>query len=260
MSDRLDEVPEMENMDDTISPKRINVPGKDLTMKNPDMQYNVMMAEISKTLGIGLNSVRKIISEYKTTGSVKSPNKKRSKKCLFEKIDDLDRNALRQKEEMQRFNREGRLACLASKNYIYDIRKYREEGRTVYYLDETWVNAGDCVEKLWVDKTIQSKHDAFNRGLTTDATNPTGTGKRLIVLHIGSHKGFLEGRLLCFLSKKNSGDYHDEMNGDHFHEWFQSIIPRLEQNSVIVMDNAPYHSVKTEKIPTSSSKKDDILL
>jgi len=28
MSDRLDEVPEMENMDDTISPKRRNVPGK----------------------------------------------------------------------------------------------------------------------------------------------------------------------------------------------------------------------------------------
>jgi len=110
-------------------------------------------------------------------------------------------------------------------NYIYDIRKYREEGRTVYYLDETWVNAG----------------------LKTGATNPTGTGKRLIVLHIGSHKGFLEGGLLCFLSKKNSGNYHDEINGDHFHEWFQSIIPRLEQNLVIVMDNAPYHSVKTEK-------------
>jgi len=28
MSDRLDEVPEMENMDDTVSPKRRNVPVK----------------------------------------------------------------------------------------------------------------------------------------------------------------------------------------------------------------------------------------
>ncbi|KAL4085236.1 hypothetical protein QTP88_027095 [Uroleucon formosanum] len=322
MSDRLDEVLEMEITDDTISPQRRNVPGKvilsrqkmmivnlykDLKIKHPDMQYRVMIAEMSKTLGIGLNSVRTTISEYKSTGTVKSPNKKRSKKCLFDKIDDLDRNALRQKvhsfwlrKELPTidkileavnddpalpnykrttlytiikkldfvFTKRKRCSVLTERedllvwrqNYIDDIRKYREEGRTVYYLDETWVNAGDCVEKLWVDKTIHSKHDAFNRGLTTDATNPTGTGKRLIVLHIGSHKGFLEGGLLCFLSKKNSGDYHDEINGDHFHEWFQSIIPCLEPNSIIMMDNAPYHSVRTEKIPTSSSKKDEILL
>lgn len=83
-------------------------------------------------------------------------------------------------------------------NYLYDIRKYREEGRTVYYLKETWLNAGDCVEKLWVDKTIKLKQDAFNKGLTTGATNLTGKDQRLIVLHIGSHKGFLDVGLLCF--------------------------------------------------------------
>ena len=49
------------------------------------------------------------------------------------------------------------------------------------------------------------------------------------------------------------------MNGNDFHEWFKSIIPRLESNSVIVMDNAPYHSVKSEKMPTSQSKKEEIL-
>jgi len=36
-------------------------------------------------------------------------------------------------------------------------------------------------------------------------------------------------------------------------------IPRLDPNSVIVLDNALYHSVRTERIPTSSSKKQDIL-
>jgi len=44
------------------------------------------------------------------------------------------------------------------------------------------------------------------------------------------------------------------MNGDNFQEWFESIIPRLDPNSVIVMDNAPYHSLRSEKIPTTSSK------
>lgn len=78
-------------------------------------------------------------------------------------------------------------------------------------------------------------------------------------MHIGSHKGFVDGGLLIFESNKNSADYHDEMNGDNFHKWFESILPRLDPNSIIVMDNAPYHSVRTERIPTSSSKKEDIL-
>lgn len=65
--------------------------------------------------------------------------------------------------------------------------------------------------------------------------NPTGKGKRLIVLHIGSNNGFLPGGLLCFESKKNSSDYHDEMNGACFQEWFESILPRLEPNSIIVL-------------------------
>jgi hypothetical protein len=56
------------------------------------------------------------------------------------------------------------------------------------------------------------------RTLTTGLTNPTGKGKRLIILHIGSDKGFLTGGLLCFESKKNSADYHNEMNGDSFKE------------------------------------------
>jgi len=54
-------------------------------------------------------------------------------------------------------------------------------------------------------------------------------------------------------------DYHDEMNGDNFKEWFERILPNLDPNSVIVMDNAPYHSVKLERIPTSSWKKAEII-
>jgi len=70
---------------------------KDLQSKAPDMPYRQSMSKISKTLGIGLNSVRKIVSEYNSTGTVASPTKTRNKKCLLDKIDDLDRNALRQK-------------------------------------------------------------------------------------------------------------------------------------------------------------------
>ncbi|XP_060855452.1 uncharacterized protein LOC132933150 [Metopolophium dirhodum] len=143
--------------------------------------------------------------------------------------------------------------------YLENIQKYREEGRHIYFLDETWVNAGDCTSKTWVDTTVRSHRDAFLKGLSTGAVNPSGKGKRLIVLHIGSEDGFLPGGLLCFESKKNTSDYHDEMNGNTFREWMEGILPLLQPNSVIVMDNASYHSVKLDRAPSSNAKKADII-
>lgn len=161
----------------------------------------------------------------------------------------------------------GRNSALLEKNeiilwrrrYIRDLRKYREEGRQIYYLDETWVNAGDVTSRIWSDNTVQSSQDAFSQGLSTGAVNPTGKGKRLIVVHIGSEDGFVPGGLLCFKSKKNTQDYHDEMNGDSFRDWLEGVLPRLKANCVIVMDNAPYHSVKKEKCPTTQWRKSDII-
>lgn len=69
--------------------------------------------------------------------------------------------------------------------YLETIRKYRNEGRTIYYTDETWVNAGECTSKTWVDQTVKNSRDAFLKGLSTGAKNPTGKGKRLIIVHIG---------------------------------------------------------------------------
>lgn len=82
--------------------------------------------------------------------------------------------------------------------FIEDIRKYRAKGRTTYYLDETWVNAGDCNNKVWQDNTVTSQRDTFVCGLSTGAPNPTGKGKRLIVVHIGSEEDFVDGGLLMF--------------------------------------------------------------
>lgn len=45
------------------------------------------------------------------------------------------------------------------------------------------------------------------------------------------------------------------MNAASFEKWFSKILPNLEENCVIVLDNAPYHSRKQEKIPTTASKK-----
>jgi len=180
-----------------------------------------------------------------------------SRTNLFRLLKDLDfryckrhrNSALMEKNEI----------ILWRRRYLRSIKKFREEGRHIYYLDETWMNAGDCPNKVWVDTTITSNRDAFLKGLSTGAVNPSGKGKRLIVLHIGSEDGFVPGGLLCFESKKNSRDYHDEMNGQTFREWMENILPRLRDNSVIVMDNASYHSVKLDKAPTLATRKADII-
>jgi len=86
--------------------------------------------------------------------------------------------------------------------YIEDICKYRSQGRAIYYLDETWVNAGDFSDKIWQDNTVTSHRETFVSGLSTGAPNPTAKGKRLIVVHIGADEGFVDGGLLVFESKK----------------------------------------------------------
>ncbi|CAK9810936.1 hypothetical protein ANTPLA_LOCUS6733 [Anthophora plagiata] len=50
----------------------------------------------------------------------------------------------------------------------------KAEGRHIYYLDETWVNAGDCHKKIWMDSTVHSSRDAQKRGLSTGIPEPTG--------------------------------------------------------------------------------------
>ncbi|XP_025207344.1 uncharacterized protein LOC112603129 [Melanaphis sacchari] len=49
------------------------------------------------------------------------------------------------------------------------------------------------------------------------------------------------------------------MNGNTFYDWFSSILPLLKKNAVVVMDNAPYHSVKKETFPQLSWKKEKII-
>lgn len=114
------------------------------------------------------------------------------------------------------------------------------------------MNAGEYTSKIWTDTTIKSPRDAFLEGLTIGVVNPSGIGKHLIVLKIGSEDGFVPGALLCFESKKkNTKDYHNEMNGETFCERSEGVLPRLKENCMIITDNASYHSVKIDKAPTS---------
>ena len=63
-----------------------------------------------------------------------------------------------------------------------------------------------------------------------------------------------------FVGGKDTGDYHNEMNISHFMEWFEhKLLPNCSAQSVIVPDNARYHNIVIEGIPTKSSRKQDMI-
>jgi hypothetical protein len=89
-----------------------------------------------------------------------------------------------------------------------------------------------------------------------------GTGKRIIILHAGSKFGWVpNGFLLSAKAIKDANlDYHEDMSVNLFYNWFKdTLLANIEPNSVIVLDNASYHSVMSEKIPNSNSKKCEIV-
>ena len=50
------------------------------------------------------------------------------------------------------------------------------------------------------------------------------------------------------LAKSKDGDRHQEMNSIVFLEWFEKkLMPALKNPSLVVLDNASYHNVKTEE-------------
>lgn len=89
---------------------------------------------------------------------------------------------------------------------------------------------------------------------------PVSRGKRIIILHAGSEKGWIGQPLLSAKNVKSSSlDYHEDMTSSLFEEWFcDTLLPNLPKDSVIVMDNAPYHSRQQNKVPTKCNNKKDI--
>ena len=85
---------------------------------------------------------------------------------------------------------------------------------------------------------------------------PSGKCTQLIILGAGSESGWIPNSTLILKSKRNTSNYHDEMASEHFEEWFsKSLIPNVQTNSRIVMDNATYHSRRSEPLPVKSWTK-----
>lgn len=134
--------------------------------------------------------------------------------------------------------------------YIRNIMEYRKMKRNIVYLDETWYDTHDTVKKGWK-----------NNNKKCSVALPSNKGKRIIILHCGGENGWINDALLISAKKIKDAslDYHDDMDSCLFESWFEkTLLPKLPKNSVIVMDNASYHSRLIKQRPNTSWNKSQI--
>ncbi|KAF4531050.1 hypothetical protein B566_EDAN017391 [Ephemera danica] len=157
--------------------------------------------------------------------------------------------------------------------YLRTIRTLRRQGYKIYYTDETWAGANHTKKFGWqedvskqdsteldFDKTRIQNMNGWKGGIIV----PSGAGRRVIICDIGNEDGFIdphEETMLVFEGKKDSSDYHSEMNAQHYCEWFSRVLHVIPNKSAVVIDRAPYHTAQNPETrnPSLSWKKDDII-
>ncbi len=110
--------------------------------------------------------------------------------------------------------------------------------RPEVYIDESYINKNHSNDKTWY-----FEEDGIVIG------KPTEKGDRLIILNAIAKDGWVPNSKLVFKASKKTGDYHTNMNWDNFSKWFQEkLLKNIPENSLIIMDNAPYHNVLVEEV------------
>ena len=90
-------------------------------------------------------------------------------------------------------------------------------------------------KKIWTDSSKEPNLSA-----------PVSKGKRVVICHAGSAKGFVDNVFLwCGKNiSKSYIDYHQNMNSEAFENWFgDKLTPNLpnDRKTLIILDNAKYH-------------------
>lgn len=114
--------------------------------------------------------------------------------------------------------------------------------RPEVYLDESYVNKNHSNDYVWYygedGPWIQK---------------PTGKGERLIIINAITRLGWVPNSKLVFKSNRKTGDYHGQMNWGLFKKWFtEMLLPNIPSQSLIIMDNAPYHNILADYSPPTS--------
>ena len=133
--------------------------------------------------------------------------------------------------------------------------RLEEEGYYLVFLDESYINVGHTITKMWHDTTIHTAQEAKDQGLTTGTLKPPGRGERLILIGAGGREGW-EGSEVIKRSEGNGNDIEYKkninMDGPRFLEFAEKIcekVTRRHKKVAFVLDNASYHNEYRGDIP-----------
>ncbi|XP_063215982.1 uncharacterized protein LOC134532923 isoform X2 [Bacillus rossius redtenbacheri] len=147
---------------------------------------------------------------------------------------------------------DGRKALIENENIVLQridfLRKYKEEkerGANFIFVDETWIfQRGKALIYLKICSVVQYKVFHFHFIYFSGTVSKSWQDKSL---QSAKRRTVGDGQ--------KTADYHGEMNGETFLMWFEDMLVHLEEPSVIIMDNASYHSTQVEKTPTTNWTK-----
>ncbi|KAJ4427079.1 hypothetical protein ANN_24694, partial [Periplaneta americana] len=82
----------------------------------------------------------------------------------------------------------------------------------------------------------------------------------LIMIPVGSRAGFLQVSALLYKAGTTTRNYHSQMNGLNFEKWVrEKLLTNLPPQSVVALDNAPYHNVEENKAPSKYAVKTEMV-
>ncbi|KAB0801698.1 hypothetical protein PPYR_03884 [Photinus pyralis] len=150
---------------------------------DPGTKMVTIVAKIDEGAGIAKSTVYRTIKEYKKTGAVTPSKRSGGRPPLVSQFDDSIKSSVRQ--IIHNFFYLNELPTL-------DKINSREDLSQMPY------------KTVWTDDNVRTRRQAFEVGLSTGLKNPSGKGKRLIILHVGSENSFVNEGLLLFEGRKTS--------------------------------------------------------
>ncbi len=249
-------------------------------------------------MGIGVATVKRIISHYKRTGNVltdkrEPPGRRPDTKC--ESVQIFARDFIRSQNLIGARVSVEKVRCHLKNEYSAEMDKttlwralrrwgftfgvgrrrdsLKEKDYVIHarraYLREMRANRsadGLCVRpEVYPDETCINKNHSQRLTWYQEedgpwVNKPSGVGPRLVIVNAITVAGWVGGAELVSEAKKCTGDYHGRMNWENFSNWFEKqLLPNIPKRSVIIMDNAGYHNVLAEdRFPKPSSTKDEL--
>ena len=249
-------------------------------------------------MGIGVATVKRIISHYNQTGTVltlprETPGRRPDTTC--ESVQVFARDFIRSQnliggrvsvEKLRshlkdeygiKINKSTLWRALKRWGFTFGVGRRRnslkEKDYVVHarraYLREIRANRsvdGPCIRpEIYLDETYVNKNHSQRLTWYQEedgpwVNKPSGVGPRLIIVNAITSVGWVEGAQLVFEAKKRTGDYHGQMNWESFSNWFKNqLLPNLPKRSLIILDNARYHNVLTEdRFPKPFVTKDEL--